>query len=88
MNRRKFTLILVLFLAVIVIGVAGYSRLLGVGLVDAFYMTVITISTVGYGEVGVMTDAAKIFSICLIFSGLAVVGYGLTSVFSLFFEAA
>lgn len=86
MNRRKFTLILLLFLAVILIGIIGYSRLLGVGFIDAFYMTVITISTVGYGEVAEMTDPAKIFSVCIIFSGLAVVGYGLTSVFSLFFE--
>ncbi len=86
MNKRKFLLILVLFLTVILVGVIGYSQLLGVGIVDAFYMTVITISTVGYGEVTAMTDPAKIFSICIIFSGLAVVGYGLTSVFSIFFE--
>ena len=87
MNTRKFTCSFShCSFAVIVIGVIGYSRLLGLGLVDAFYMTVITISTVGYGEVGVMTVPAKIFSICIIFSGLAVVGYGLTSVFSLFFE--
>ena len=86
MNRTKFLLILFLFIAVIAIGIIGYSKLLGVGLIDAFYMTVITISTVGYGEVGIMSDSAKIFSIVIIFSGLAVVGYGLTSVFSLFFE--
>jgi voltage-gated potassium channel len=75
-----------MFLMVIVVGIIGYSKLLHVGFIDAFYMTVITISTVGYGEVAAMTDPAKIFSICIIFSGLAVVGYGLTSLFSLFFE--
>ena len=86
MDRRKFLLILILFLTVIIVGIVGYSKLLGVGIIDAFYMTVITISTVGYSEVAPMTAAAKIFSIFVIFSGLAVVGYGLTSVFSLFFE--
>ncbi len=86
MKRRKLLLILILILAVLLIGIVGYSQLLGVDLIDAFYMTVITISTVGYGEVAPMTDAGKIFSIGLIFSGLAVVGYGLSSVFSMFFE--
>ena len=86
MKRRKLLLILILILAVLFIGVVGYTQLLGVDFIDAFYMTVITISTVGYGEIAPMTDAGKIFSIGLIFSGLAVVGYGLSSVFSMFFE--
>ena len=86
MNSRKFLLILILIVTVITVGVIGYSKLMGIGLIDALYMTVITISTVGYGEVAPMSEAAKIFSICLIFSGLAIIGYGLTSVFSLFFE--
>jgi voltage-gated potassium channel len=33
-----------------------------------------------------MTDAAKIFTILIIFSGLSVVGYGVTNLVSLFFE--
>ncbi|NCB50439.1 MAG: potassium channel protein [Clostridia bacterium] len=85
-NKRKFILIISLLLAVITIGVAGYMILLDVGFIDALYMTVITISTVGYGEVGVMTAASKLFSIFIIFSGLSVFGYGITSLVSLFFE--
>ena len=57
MKRRKLLLILILILAVLLIGIVGYSQLLGVDIIDAFYMTVITISTVGYGEVAPMTDA-------------------------------
>ncbi len=60
--------------------------LLKVGFVDALYMTIITISTVGYGEVGVMNEAAKLFSILIIFSGLAIVGYGISSILTYFFE--
>jgi voltage-gated potassium channel len=85
-NKRKFALIILFFIAVIVIGVVGYMRLLDVGFVDALYMTAITISTVGYGEVGEMTAPAKMFSIWIIFSGLAVVGFGVTSLATLFFE--
>ncbi len=85
-TSRKFTLIVLLFLAVIITGVSGYMILLNVGFTDALYMTVITISTVGYGEVGEMTDAAKLFTILIIFAGLSVVGYTLSSLVSLFFE--
>ena len=85
-NRRKFLLIVLLLLIILITGVIGYMNLLHIGMVDALYMTVITISTVGYGEVGVMTDAAKLFSILIIFAGLATVGYGVTSLVSFFFE--
>ena len=85
-NRRKFAIIITLLLGIMVVGISGYMNLLDVSFTDALYMTVITISTVGYGEVGEMTDAAKLFSIGIIFSGLTVVGYGVTSIVSLFFE--
>ena len=85
-NRRKFAIIVSLLLIIMLVGISGYMLLLDVSLIDALYMTVITISTVGYGEVGTMTDASKLFSIGIIFSGLTVVGYGATSIVSLFFE--
>lgn len=85
-TERKLTLIIILLLAIFVVGVTGYMLLLRVGFVDALYMTVITISTVGFSEVAEMTVAAKIFSIFIIFAGLAVVGYSFTSVVSFFFE--
>ncbi len=87
MNSRRKIVRILLFLAIILItGMIGYMILLHVGAVDALYMTVITISTVGYGEVGVMTDAAKLFSIFIIFAGLSAVGYGVSSLVSFFFE--
>src|SRR6056297_2182853 len=85
-NKGKFIFIGVMFISVIIVGIYGYSVLLGVSFLDALYMTAITISTVGYGEVGEMTGEAKIFTIFLIFSGLGVAGYGITSIFALFFE--
>ncbi|MBN1778069.1 MAG: potassium channel protein [Clostridiales bacterium] len=85
-NRRKITLILLFLLIILVTGMCGYMILLHVDAVDALYMTVITISTVGYGEVGVMTDAAKLFSIFIIFAGLSAVGYGVSSLVAYFFE--
>ena len=85
-SKRKITLILVFLLVILLTGMFGYMLLLHISAVDALYMTVITISTVGYGEVGVMTDAAKLFSIFIIFAGLTAVGYGVSSLVAYFFE--
>lgn len=85
-TRRKFLLILFAFIAMITVGIIGYMYLLQVNFIDALYMTVITISTVGYGEVAEMSYLAKLFSIGIIFSGLSVFGYGITSLVTLFFE--
>lgn len=84
--KRKFGFIAFLLFTVITTGVVGYILLLDLSFIDALYMTVITISTVGYKEVGNMTPEAKIFTIGIIFSGLAVFGYVITSMVALFFE--
>ena len=83
---RKLTLIVILLAALFIIGVTGYMLLLHIGFVDALYMTVIMISTVGFGEMGVMNGAGKLFSIFIIFAGLSVVGYSFTSLVTYFFE--
>lgn len=85
-NKRKFILILVAFITIVFIGVFGYWLLLDISFIDAIYMTAITLSTVGYGEVSQMTDMAKMFTIGIIFSGLSVVGYGVTNIVAVFFE--
>jgi voltage-gated potassium channel len=85
-NRRKLKIILLMLAAIFAVGVSGYMLLLHIGFVDALYMTVIMISTVGFGEMGVMNEAGKLFSIFVIFAGLSVVGYSFTSIVSFFFE--
>ena len=42
--------------------------------IDSIYMTVITLSTVGYGEVHPLTDAAKVLSILIIIFGVTGIG--------------
>jgi voltage-gated potassium channel len=53
-------------------GTCGYMFIEGWAFDDAFYMTIITLATVGYGEVHQISDAGRIFTIILIVSG---VGY-------------
>lgn len=61
---------LVALLIIIVGGTLGYSLMDGFTPLDALYMTVITISTVGFREVGVLSTAGRIFTILLIIAGV------------------
>lgn len=58
-----------MFLLVFVISVGGYKLILDISLIDAIYMTAITVSTVGYGEVAEMTTLSKLFTIGIIRAG-------------------
>ena len=85
-EKRKLKLIIGAFIFLMVIGVLGYMVLLKVDFVDALYMTVITISTVGFGEVGTTSDASELFSVFMIFLGVGIVGYTFTTVVAMFVE--
>lgn len=61
-------------------GTIGYMLLEGIPAIDAFYMTVITLSTVGFKEVVELSNAGKFFTILMIFGGISFVAYTLTYV--------
>ncbi len=71
---------------VLVVGVAGYYFIENYSLIDALYMTVITTSTVGFGEILPLSDTGKIFTVVLIFSSIGVLTYFVTHVTGSFFE--
>lgn len=56
-------------------GVGGFMMLEGFSFLDAFYMTVITASTVGFGEVHPLSDAGRLFTSFYILFNLLVVAY-------------
>lgn len=85
-KNSNLNFVVMLLVSLILTGTIGYKFLLDLSLVDALYMTVITISTVGYAEVGVMDTEAKMFSIILIFISLGTVGYLFTSIVSSLLE--
>lgn len=64
----------------------GYRILLDVDIVDALYMTVITISTVGFGDVGTTSNTSEIFSVIMIFLGVDIDNYAFTSIVAMFVE--
>ena len=76
-SRIHKTLFLVF--AIILLGVAGYMILSDYSFVDALYMTVITITTVGFGEVQPFTPEEKIFTVFLILTSITVFGYAVST---------
>lgn len=70
---RQFRLALATLVALTALGVLGYHVLEGMSLLDALYMTVITLGTVGYKEVRVLDDTGKVFTICLVVFGVTTV---------------
>ncbi len=76
--RDKIFTALFLLLSTLTIGVLGYRYVAGYEWIDAVYMTVITITTVGYGEVNPLTPEAKIFTILLILCSVVIVGFAIS----------
>jgi len=68
---QKLRLPLLLILLVLITGTLGYRFHFDVSAVDAFFMTVITISTVGFREVFELDNRGKVFTTFLIFSGVS-----------------
>lgn len=77
--RRLLPPILVILL-LITLGTLGYMALEGWPLGDALYMTIITLSTVGYGEVHALDGPGRAFTSFLILGGVGTLAYGLTTV--------
>ena len=76
--RTKIYTAVFLLVVIMLIGVFGFVMISGYSWIDAFYMTVITMTTVGFGEVSPLDDQSKIFTIFLILASVVIVGYALS----------
>ena len=73
--QSKLYKALLLLLLVVLTGVIGYMVLSGDTFINALYMTMITITTVGFGTVHPLNDQEKLFTIFLILMSVVIVGY-------------
>jgi voltage-gated potassium channel len=72
---RRVALGIALVAVLTLIGSAGYMLIEHMSFLDALYMTVITITTVGYEEVKPLDTAGRLFTIAIIFVGVGTAYY-------------
>jgi voltage-gated potassium channel len=73
-----------ILISVLVVGTVGYMLIEGWPFLDALFMTIITMSTIGYGEVNVLSPVGRIFTIGLIVIGVIIASYVITTAVELF----
>jgi voltage-gated potassium channel len=67
---RRISIILLALVAVILIGTVLFSRFEGLSLFEALYFTIVTVATVGYGDITPTTVASKVLAIVVVLVGV------------------
>lgn len=70
---------LLLFFIMVLMGIVSYMTIEGYTFLEAFFMTIITMSTVGFREVHTLSDPGMIFTVILIVSSFGVFAYLVTA---------
>ncbi|WP_397539051.1 potassium channel family protein [Rummeliibacillus pycnus] len=70
---KEFQVLFVLTALTLTIGTTFYSTIEGMRVIDALYFSVVTLTTVGYGDFSPQTDFGKIFTIFYIFIGIGLI---------------
>ena len=83
---KRLRISFALLLATILFGVSGYYFLEGMPLFDAFYMTIITISTVGFNEVKPLSSQGRVITILIISTGITIGAYTIGTLLRMLIE--
>ncbi len=74
-TTQKLVRLAVSVTLILLAGTVGYHVIEGWSFLDGLYMTVITITTIGFGEVHPLSQEGRLFTLFLILSGLGIVGH-------------
>jgi len=85
-TNQKITWLVLMVLGLLALGTLGYVLLEGWGPVDALFMTVITLTTVGFSEVKPLSTTGRLFTMGLILLGVGTLAYGLRTLGELVLE--
>jgi len=77
---KKLYYALGLILIIVLLGTVGYVIVEGWGIFDAFYMTIITVTTVGFNEVQELSTVGKLFTAFLIITSFGTFAYAISAV--------
>jgi voltage-gated potassium channel len=87
MNARKQLWIAVVCMTfVVILGTLGFMTIEEISLFQAFWMTMITVLTVGYGDAVPVTQAGKVFALLIIPVGVGIVTYAIGVVAAIIIE--
>ncbi|MCU4769036.1 potassium channel protein [Bacillus toyonensis] len=87
MNARKQLWIAVICMTfVVILGTLGFMTIEEISLFQAFWMTMITVLTVGYGDAVPVTQAGKVFALLIIPVGVGIVTYAIGVVAAIIIE--
>jgi len=73
-ERYAYRFLAAAVVLVLGIGTISYHFIEGWSWVDSFYFSVVTGSTVGFGDLSPTTDASKLFTVLYIFSSISILG--------------
>jgi voltage-gated potassium channel len=76
---RRLSIIALIFGVIVAVGGLGYVLIEGWSWVDAFYMAIITVTTVGFGEIHPLSSSGKLFTSVLILLGVGGITYSFTA---------
>ena len=85
MENNKIIIPIAMVIVVILLGTVGYSIIENWNLIDSFYMTIITLTTTGFGEVKPLSTEGRLFTTILIFVGVSIVAYVASTTMSTMF---
>ncbi len=77
--RTQLIVVFSLIIGVTTLGITGYMLIEKMKFVEAFYMTIITLSTVGFGEVKPLSTTGRLFTSGLIIAGVGTFAYAISS---------
>ena len=86
MNYKKLRISLTLLITVLIFGTVSYHYAEGMPYFDAFYMTMITISTVGFSEVSPLHPYGRVITIIIISTGITLGAYTIGMMVRIFVE--
>ena len=73
---------MLIIVLILIYGILGSIYIMGLDIYDSIYYTIITLATVGYGDIIPTTPLQKIFSVTLALAGVGILAYILTFIIS------